>query len=270
MEISTECRPVIEIDDVCKCYWVGQVPFRALNGVCLRVDAGEFVVLAGRSGSGKTTLLNIIAGLETADCGTVRICGKDLLVQSRDARALFRLRHVGFVFQAYNLIPVFSARENVAFVCQLQGISRQQCYEIADNWLREVGLADFADRRPDQLSGGEQQRVAIARALAMNPEIVLADEPTANLDTVTGRSLIDLMLRLNQSYQTTFVVASHDPDVIESASRLVPLADGCVLEGDLSSAPDLSDIDICEPEDVSLRHRLWFALKGRHLKDKGF
>ena len=217
---------LIEVKGLHKRYRLGQVEVPALNGVDLVMRAGVFAVLAGRSGSGKTTLLNIIGALDTPDEGTVRIDGEDYLALSKDRRATFRLRHVGFVFQAYNLIRVLSARENVAYVLELQGVKRRKRLERADHWLAQVGLEGFGERRPDQLSGGQQQRVAVARALAAGPDMVLADEPTANLDSATGEALIELMERLNRDHGITFVLASHDPMVIGRARPLVRMKDG--------------------------------------------
>ncbi|MET0067588.1 MAG: ABC transporter ATP-binding protein [Candidatus Thiodiazotropha sp.] len=222
---------VIQSRNLHKCYWVGTMPYPALHGVDLDIESGEFVVLAGRSGSGKSTLLNIVGALESADQGQVQVLGQDILSMDRDERTYFRLNHIGFVFQAYNLIRVFSARENVAYVCQLQGKSRKESLEIANHWLHEVEIGHLGYRRPDQLSGGQQQRVAVARALASEPKIILADEPTANLDSITGRHLIDLMQSLNQRTGTTFLISSHDPDVKQAASRLVKLADGQIVDG---------------------------------------
>jgi len=250
---------VIEAEDLYKCYWVGEVAFPALNGVTLRIEAGQFAVLAGRSGSGKTTLLNLLGGLEVADRGTVRVKGAELGLRTKDQRSLFRLRHVGFVFQAYNLVRVLTARENVAFVCQLQGKNRRECLESADRWLERVGLGELGRRRPDQLSGGQQQRVAVARALASNPDIVLADEPTANLDSTTGRDLIALMKLLNEEYGTTFVIASHDPDVIEVARPLVRVEDGRVL-GTQGKRPPVAVP--CAARTLPITRRILHALAG--------
>lgn len=176
-----------------------------------------------RSGSGKSTLLNIVGALETIDSGEVLVCGENIKAWDTDQRADFQLRHMGFIFQAHNLIRVLTARENVAYVCQLQGRSRGECMELADYWLEQVGIGYLGYRRPDQLSGGQQQRVAVARALAMNPELVLADEPTANVDSKTGRDLIALVHSLNERFETTFVISSHDPVVIDAAGRLVQI-----------------------------------------------
>ena len=217
---------LIEVKGVHKTYRLGEVSVPALNGVDLVLEAGVFAVLAGRSGSGKTTMLNILGALDLPDSGVVRINGDDYLALSKDQRAAFRLRHVGFVFQAYNLIRVLTARENVAYVLELQGMAKAERRERADYWLGQVGLEGLGDRRPDQLSGGQQQRVAVARALAAGPDIVLADEPTANLDSTTGETLITLMERLNREHATSFVLASHDPMVIGRARPLVRMEDG--------------------------------------------
>ena len=260
--------PIIQVENLRKCFWTGQVAFPALNGVDLTVEEGEFLVLAGRSGSGKTTLLNMIGGLEVPDQGSIHVKGDDLGSRTRDQRALFRLRHIGFVFQAYNLIRVLNARENVAFVCQLQGHDRRACLEGADRWLARVGLGELQKRRPDQLSGGQQQRVAVARALASKPDIVLADEPTANLDSATGRELIALMKELNSEYGTTFVISSHDPAVIAAAGRLVRLHDGRVTgsPGNLREAT-ASEVP-CPAGTLTLTGRLLLAIKELREKNK--
>jgi putative ABC transport system ATP-binding protein len=221
---------LIEVEGVHKSYRLGEVEVPALNGVDLILESGTFAVLAGRSGSGKTTLLNILGALDLPDRGRVRIGGDDYLSLGKDARAAFRLRHIGFVFQAYNLIRVLTARENVAYVLELQGVAKDERHRRADQWLGEVGLDELGERRPDQLSGGQQQRVAVARALAAGPDIVLADEPTANLDSATGETLIGLMERLNQAHGTTFVLASHDPLVIGRARPLIRMEDGRIVD----------------------------------------
>ena len=207
-------------------YDSGELKVAALDGVDLSIERGAYVVLAGRSGSGKTTLLNMLGGLDRPDSGALSIAGQDLLSMSATDRAGFRLHHLGFVFQSYNLIRVLSARENVAYVLQLQGMDKKQRFALADQWLAKVELSGFENRRPDQMSGGQQQRVAVARALAANPDLVLADEPTANLDSHTGESLMALMRKLNEEQGTTFVIASHDPAVIASARTLITMQDG--------------------------------------------
>jgi putative ABC transport system ATP-binding protein len=222
--------PIISIRNLHKCYWIGTMPYPALHGIDLDIMPGEFAVVAGRSGSGKSTLLNIIGTLESADSGSIEVFGENTLEMSRDQRTHFRLQNIGFVFQAYNLIRVLSARENVAYVCQLQGKSRKESLEIANHWLHEVEIGHLGYRRPDQLSGGQQQRVAVARALASDPKLILADEPTANLDSMTGRHLIQLMHELNHRLGTTFLISSHDPDVKQAAGRLIKLSDGQIVD----------------------------------------
>ncbi len=217
---------LIEARGLRKRYGHGAVAEMALNGVDLSLPRGAFAVLAGPSGSGKTTLLNVVGTLDVPDSGSLTVAGQDVLALSEAGRARFRLRHIGFVFQAYNLIRVLTARENVAYVLQLQGVPAARRHRVADELLAEVGLAGLEDRRPDQLSGGQQQRIAVARALASRPDIVLADEPTANLDSHTGESLMELMRRLNRERGMTFLVASHDPVVIERAVTLIRLRDG--------------------------------------------
>ncbi len=213
-----------------KYYQSGNTRTAALNGVNFSLQRGAFTVLAGRSGSGKTTLLNMIGLLDRPDEGSLRIAGEDVLAISRRQRANFRLRRIGFIFQAYNLIRVLSARENVAYVQQLRGMKKKQRLELADYWLAQVDLAGLGDRRPDQLSGGQQQRVAVARALASQPEIILADEPTANLDSHNGESLMALMRRLNERENTTFLIASHDPVAMDAARELVSMQDGVMID----------------------------------------
>jgi len=210
-------------------YESGELKVAALDGVDLSIERGAYVVLAGRSGSGKTTLLNMLGGLDRPDSGALSIAGQDMLTMTAAQRAGFRLHHLGFVFQAYNLIRVLNARENVAYVLQLQGMDKKQRFQLADQWLDKVGLKGFETRRPDQMSGGQQQRVAVARALAANPDLVLADEPTANLDSHTGASLMELMRKLNEQQGTTFVIASHDPTVIETARTLITMQDGQIM-----------------------------------------
>lgn len=271
--MTSETDPIIRIENLQKCYWVGTTPFPALQGINLDIESGEFAVLAGRSGSGKSTLLNIIGAIESADSGSVEVLGQDILNMDHDQRTRFRLDHIGFIFQAYNLIRVLSARENVAYVCQLQGKSRAESLEIANHWLTEVEIEHLGYRRPDQLSGGQQQRVAVARALASEPKLILADEPTANLDTQTGRNLINLMQNLNQRLGTTFLISSHDPDVKEAASRLIKLADGQIVE-EWSSipVPPIANAANCPVQNLPLFERLRLGFKrlrsGRHRKQK--
>jgi putative ABC transport system ATP-binding protein len=217
---------VIECIDVTKTYLSGQVEVHALRGVTLAIEKGEFVGLTGPSGCGKTTLLNIVGGLDRPTGGEVRVEGQSLNALSNSELADLRLRRIGFVFQAYNLVPVLSGLENVEFIMQLQGMGKNDRRRRASKVLASVGLADMQERRPAELSGGQQQRVAVARALASNPAIILADEPTANLDSKTSQSLLELMRELNQRENLTFVVASHDPRVLDFVQRHVRLVDG--------------------------------------------
>ena len=253
---------IIKLRDLHKCYWVGTMPFPALHGINLDIESGEFAVLAGRSGSGKSTLLNIIGAIESADSGAASVLGHDILAMDHDQRTRFRLDNIGFVFQAYNLIRVLNARENVAYVCQLQGRGREESLEIANHWLKEVEIEHLGYRSPDQLSGGQQQRVAVARALASEPKLILAAEPTANLDTQTGRNLIQLMQSLNQRLGTTFLISSHDPDVKEAASRLIKLADGQIVdEWNAIPPPPISNVAICPVKNRPIVERLRILMR---------
>lgn len=219
---------IIETHGVTKVYNKEQVPVHALRGVDLTIDKGEFTSIVGPSGSGKTTLLNIIGGLDSPTEGSVTVQGTDLSTLSDSELINFRLHHIGFVFQAYNLIPVLTSIENVSFVMQMQGRPAKECREKSIHLLEEVGLADKIDKRPSELSGGQQQRVAVARALASKPDFVLADEPTANLDSVSSGELLDMMAELNEKEEMTFVFSTHDQRVIERARRVVTLVDGQV------------------------------------------
>lgn len=212
--------------DVTKTYRQGKVEVTALDGIDLDVDAGGFVALAGPSGSGKTTLLNLIGGLDRPDTGRIVVSGNayDQLKDSQMAE--LRLHHIGFVFQAYNLIPVLSAIENVEYVMLLQGVPAGERRQRARRILDDVGLADKLHRRPAELSGGQQQRVAVARAIVSNPSIVLADEPTANLDSKTGEGLLKLMRDMNERRGVTFIFSTHDKMVMEYARREVIIKDG--------------------------------------------
>ncbi len=219
----------VEATGLVKTYHQGQLEVRALAGVDLRLEAGEFAVLAGPSGSGKTTLLNLIGALDHPTAGQVRVAGQDLGAMSRAELARMRRDHIGFVFQAYNLLPVLSALENAELVLELQGVPRAECRQRATDMLRSVGLGDMLGRRPGELSGGQQQRVAVARAIASARTLVLADEPTANLDSKTAESLLDIMVELNQSHGLTFLFSSHDPRVVKRARRVVHLEDGRIV-----------------------------------------
>lgn len=213
-----------------KIYQEKTVAVHALRGVDLTIERGEFTALAGPSGSGKTTLLNLIGGLDMPTRGRVLLEELDLTGQSKTGLSRLRLEKLGFVFQSYNLIPVLSALENVEFVMLLQGIGTRERKERAEQVLREVGLGDMMHRRPDELSGGQQQRVAVARAIVSRPSLILADEPTANLDSTTGSNLLDMMKELNEKKGITFLFSTHDQMVMERARRLVFLRDGGIVE----------------------------------------
>ena len=221
---------IVKCIDVKKTYRQGKVEVKALNGVSLTIEKGAFVALAGPSGSGKTTMLNIIGGLDLADSGRIMVDGNALDKMSQSELASLRLEKVGFVFQAYNLIPVLSAFENVEFVMLLQGVPSAERRELAKAILDDVGLEGKYDRRPAELSGGEQQRVAVARAIVSNPSIVLADEPTANLDSKTGKGLLEMMKEMNEKKEVTFIFSTHDQMVMDYARRLVQIRDGRVAD----------------------------------------
>ena len=221
---------IIRVDSVSKIYRQGQVSFTALDEVSLDIEKGEFIALAGPSGSGKTTLLNLIGGLDLADRGDVYFDSRSLLDMSAAARADLRLHRIGFVFQAYNLIPVLTAAENIDYILMLQNVDKAERKKRVAEILAEVGLTDKAGNRPDELSGGQQQRVAVARAIVSNPEVLLADEPTANLDSKTGRKLLELMKEMNRRTRVTFVFATHDSMVMDFADRLVSLKDGKIAD----------------------------------------
>jgi putative ABC transport system ATP-binding protein len=220
----------IEVRGLKKSYHQGDIEVPALRGVDLKLEPGEFTALMGPSGSGKTTLLNIIGGLDEADEGSAIVDGKDVVKMSPSERSDMRLNHLGFVFQAYNLLPVLSAYENAEFVLLLQGMDKTERERRVKAMLDEVGLEGLHDRRPHELSGGQQQRVAVARAIVSEPALVLADEPTANLDSATSAELIETMRQLNAERGVTFLFSTHDPLVMEHARRIVRLVDGQVAE----------------------------------------
>jgi putative ABC transport system ATP-binding protein len=221
-------KPVIEIKNLEKVY-DGVVPVHAVNGINLTISEGEFTALKGPSGCGKTTLLNLLGGLDQPTSGTIEIGGVDITTLSENRLIDFRLRNIGFVFQAYNLIPVLSAKENVSFIMLLQNRPKEEREARAQQLLEAVGLKGKEGQRPGQLSGGQQQRVAVARALASKPQFVLADEPTANLDSTSTANLLDIMERLNKEEGMTFVFATHDDRVIKKARRIISIEDGKVL-----------------------------------------
>jgi putative ABC transport system ATP-binding protein len=227
---------IVECSQVKKTYRQGEVEVLALNGVDLSIEQGGFLALAGPSGSGKTTMLNIIGGLDRADSGKVLVDGSALEDMNQSELASLRLHKVGFVFQAYNLIPVLSAIENVEFVMLLQGVPTKERRERAQAILDDVGLEGKYDRRPAELSGGQQQRVAVARAIVSNPSIVLADEPTANLDSKNGRGLLEMMREMNETKKVTFVFSTHDHMVMDYARRLVQIRDGQVADDEVKKS----------------------------------
>ena len=221
---------VVKIENVTRVYKIGKVETNALRGVDLSIESGEFTALVGPSGSGKTTLLQLIGCLDQPTSGTVCINGRDVSRLNRNQRADVRRESIGFVFQFFALIPTLTAYENVEMPLLLAGKKPAERRERVTKLLEWVDLAERARHRPDQLSGGQQQRVAIARALATNPTLVLADEPTANLDTANGKQVMDTMTRINQETGVTFVFATHDPRVIQYARRVVTLRDGLIVE----------------------------------------
>ncbi len=221
-------KPIIEIKYLEKVY-EGAVPVHAVNGINLTISEGEFTALKGPSGCGKTTLLNLLGGLDKPTSGTIEIGGVDITTLNENELIDFRLHNIGFVFQAYNLIPVLSAQENVSFIMLLQDRPKEDREERAKQLLEAVGLKGKEGQRPGQLSGGQQQRVAVARALASKPQFVLADEPTANLDSTSTANLLDIMEKLNKEEGMTFIFATHDDRVIKKARRIISIEDGKVL-----------------------------------------
>ena len=228
---------IVECNGVSKTYQQGKVEVKALSDIDLTVKTGGFIALAGPSGSGKTTLLNLIGGLDKPDSGTIRVGGQAYENLSSSQMADLRLHHIGFVFQAYNLIPVLSALENVEYVMLLQGTPTSERRQRAREILDIVGLEDKHDRRPAELSGGQQQRVAVARAIVSKPAIVLADEPTANLDSKTGESLLKLMRQMNRERSVTFIFSTHDNMVMDYARRIVLIRDGRIVEDNQKPGP---------------------------------
>ncbi len=219
---------IIKTEKISKIYNPETVPVHALRNVSVSIDEGEFTSVVGPSGSGKTTLLNMLGGLDRPTSGKVYVNGTDITVMKDNKLIDFRLKNIGFVFQHYNLIPVFTARENVSFIMLLQNRSKKEMEQRTDELLEAVGLADRKDARPGQMSGGQQQRVAVARALASRPRFILADEPTANLDTESAMNLLDIMLRMNMEHHVTFVFSTHDQRVIDRARRVISMVDGAI------------------------------------------
>ncbi|MCG8701330.1 MAG: ABC transporter ATP-binding protein [Bacteroidales bacterium] len=220
---------VIEIKKVEKIYNDSEVEVHAVQGIDLSFEEGEFAAIVGPSGSGKTTLLNMLGGLDNPTVGEITIGGTQLSSLSKSQLVDFRLHNIGFVFQSYNLIPVLTAKENVEFIMQMQGVNRKERLERTKELLEAVGLGERLDSRPSRLSGGQQQRVAVARALASKPKFVLADEPTANLDSKSTENLLDIMEKLNKEEKITFIFSTHDARVVKKARRVITIEDGKVL-----------------------------------------
>ncbi len=223
--------PIIKLENVTKVYHQGKINVTAIDGFSVAVDKGDFTALCGPSGSGKTTILNIVGALDVPTAGRVTLEGNDLADLSRTALSTMRRDRIGFVFQAYNLIPVLTAYENAEFVLALQGMPERERRARVMEMLKEVGLEGLENRRPEELSGGQQQRVAIARAMVTQPAVILADEPTANLDSATAASLLSIMEHLNISHGITFLFSTHDQRVMDRARRIITLRDG-KLAGD--------------------------------------
>jgi len=224
---------IITIENLKKCYRDSEVEVQALNGIDLSFEQGEFTAIVGPSGSGKTTLLNMIGGLDHPDHGNIIIGGINIIGFNSRNLIDFRLKNIGFVFQSYNLIPVLTALENVEFIMHLQGIPRVKRQNRAIGLLNAVGLGERIHSRPSKLSGGQQQRVAVARALASHPRFILADEPTANLDSASTRNLLEIMEKLNHEEQVTFIFSTHDQRVVDKAHRVIVLEDGKVVKDEV-------------------------------------
>ena len=220
---------IVELRNLSKIYQQGEVQVKAVDNVSCDIHKGDFTALCGPSGSGKTSILNLIGGLDTASSGQVNLEGVDLSTLSNTVLSEIRKNRIGFVFQSYNLIPVMTAYENAAFVLDLQGTDKVECRDRVMKTLADVGLQGLENRRPDEMSGGQQQRVAIARAIVTHPAIVLADEPTANVDSHTAESLLDLMQVLNEQHGITFLFSTHDQRVIDRAKRIIRVQDGQIV-----------------------------------------
>ena len=220
---------IIKTTGLTKTYQNNTLKVEAVKQVDLSISEGEFTAIVGPSGSGKTTLFNMIGGLDDITAGNVEIAGTNISNLKENELIDFRLKHIGFVFQAYNLIPVLTAKENVAFIMLLQGLSEKERMQRSEDLLEQVGLGDKFDSRPNQLSGGQQQRVAVARALASKPRFILADEPTANLDSQSTSTLLDLMAEMNKKENITFLFSTHDQRVIDKARRVITIEDGKIV-----------------------------------------
>lgn len=227
---------VIRVEKISKIYEQGKIEVAALNEVSLRIEEGEFTAIVGPSGSGKTTLLNMIGGIDEPSSGSIWIDNTQITALSTNQLIDYRLQNIGFVFQSYNLIPVMTAKENIEFIMLLQKRPKKEREERALELLKRVGIEEKANSRPAQLSGGQQQRVAVARALASHPKFVLADEPTANLDSRAAENLLDIMARLNHDEGMTFIFSTHDPRVIQRAHRVITLEDGKIISDAIQEA----------------------------------
>lgn len=221
---------IINIKNLHKIYNESKIPVKAINGIDLIIEQGEFTAIVGPSGSGKTTFLNLIGGLDKPTKGYIEIEGTNLEKLTSHQLVNYRLNNIGFVFQAYNLIPVLTALENVSFIMQLQGKNKKERYKISTDLLIAVGIGDKLNIRPGDLSGGQQQRVSVARALASKPKFILADEPTANLDSKSTNELLDIMLKMNHEFNTTFIFSTHDQRVMNKARRIITIDDGIVTK----------------------------------------
>lgn len=226
---------IISIKDLNKIY-TGAVPVHAVQNVNLEIERGEFTAIVGPSGCGKTTLLNLIGGLDEANSGSIKIGDKDITTLSDHELTQFRLDNIGFVFQAYNLVPVLTAAENVGFVMELQGVGQNERNQRAQQLLDQFGIGDKMHIRPNMLSGGQQQRVAVARALASKPEFILADEPTANLDSKSTSELLDLMVEMNEREGVTVIFSTHDQRVIDRAKRIITISDGQIIKDEINTS----------------------------------
>jgi putative ABC transport system ATP-binding protein len=228
--MNQSATPAVRLRQAAKTYRVGEVEVPALRGISFDIPYHRFSVVVGASGSGKSTLLNLVGCIDAPSAGTVEVCGQDVAKLDDDALADFRARNIGFIFQTFSLVPVLSAYENVEYPLALVGTPEAERRRRTNDVLEAVGLAAHAHRRPNELSGGQRQRVAIARALVKAPQIVLADEPTANLDSTTGAAIIDLMRRVQSESRTTFVFATHDPQLMSHADEIFTIRDGALVE----------------------------------------
>lgn len=226
----TNTQAVIETQNLCRYFGEGETLVKALDNASVVIEPGEFTAIIGPSGSGKSTLLQLIGGLDKPTSGSVILDQKDISHMSGTELSDFRRDHIGFIFQAYNLIPVLSAEENIEYIMLLQGVPAAERKQRVHAILNAVGLEGKGDRRPAQLSGGQQQRVAVARAMVSQPSLILADEPTANLDSHTGSSLLDMMKTLNERENMTFIFSTHDPKIMERARRIIRLEDGHIVD----------------------------------------